>query len=351
MASRYWVGGTAAWDITAGTKWATTSGGAGGAAAPTSADDVFLDGSSGSGTVTTSLFSTCKSLTTTGFTGTLAGSSAVQCSGSVTLDAGMTWSNTGGVSFNGVVGGTITTNGIDVRTISSFTATGTWALGDALSLSEGLAWISGSFATANFNVTAKYFNFQNATNVSLGSSTITATGIDGSNQAWSISSSVTLAAGTSTIKFTDSTASDKYFVGAGLTYNNLWFAPGAGTGGLVVSGANTFNDFKDDGSAAHTIQFPATLTQTVSSFTVNGSAGNLISMRSSSSGSQFTLSKSSGSVSRSYLDIKDSAATGGATWTAGVGSVNSGNNTGWIFPSFAGPPFNPLSAFAHLIVR
>ena len=29
MADRYWVGGTASWDGTAGTKWATTSGGAG----------------------------------------------------------------------------------------------------------------------------------------------------------------------------------------------------------------------------------------------------------------------------------------------------------------------------------
>lgn len=41
MANRYWVGGNANWDATAGTKWATTSGGAGGAAVPTAADDVF----------------------------------------------------------------------------------------------------------------------------------------------------------------------------------------------------------------------------------------------------------------------------------------------------------------------
>jgi hypothetical protein len=43
MANRYWVGGTATWDNTAGTKWATTSGGAGGSTAPTAADDVFFD--------------------------------------------------------------------------------------------------------------------------------------------------------------------------------------------------------------------------------------------------------------------------------------------------------------------
>jgi hypothetical protein len=41
MANRFWVGGTASWDGTAGTKWALTSGGAGGQAVPTSADDVY----------------------------------------------------------------------------------------------------------------------------------------------------------------------------------------------------------------------------------------------------------------------------------------------------------------------
>ena len=43
MANRYWVGGTDNWDGTAGNKWATTSGGAGGSAIPTTADDVFID--------------------------------------------------------------------------------------------------------------------------------------------------------------------------------------------------------------------------------------------------------------------------------------------------------------------
>jgi hypothetical protein len=43
MAARYWVGGTDNWDGTAGSKWATTSGGAGGAAVPVAADDVFID--------------------------------------------------------------------------------------------------------------------------------------------------------------------------------------------------------------------------------------------------------------------------------------------------------------------
>ncbi len=41
MANRYWVGASGDWTNTA--RWSTTSGGAGGSAVPTSADDVFLD--------------------------------------------------------------------------------------------------------------------------------------------------------------------------------------------------------------------------------------------------------------------------------------------------------------------
>jgi hypothetical protein len=43
MALRYWVGGTNTWNATVGTKWALTSGGVGGQAAPVATDDVFFD--------------------------------------------------------------------------------------------------------------------------------------------------------------------------------------------------------------------------------------------------------------------------------------------------------------------
>jgi hypothetical protein len=52
MASRFWVGGTGTWDSTTTTHWSATSGGAGGASAPVTADDVTFDASSGGGTVT-----------------------------------------------------------------------------------------------------------------------------------------------------------------------------------------------------------------------------------------------------------------------------------------------------------
>ena len=76
MATRYWVGGTGTWDSSTTTHWSASSGGAGGASAPGSADSVIFDINSGSSfVVTTSGSLTVSTVTmanpTTG-TGTLA---------------------------------------------------------------------------------------------------------------------------------------------------------------------------------------------------------------------------------------------------------------------------------------
>jgi hypothetical protein len=52
MATYYWVGGSGQWGFIDTANWAATSGGAGGAGYPTSADSVVFNASSGTGTVT-----------------------------------------------------------------------------------------------------------------------------------------------------------------------------------------------------------------------------------------------------------------------------------------------------------
>lgn len=95
MALRYWVGGTANWDGTAGTKWATTSGGAGGASVPTSSDDVIFDSASGSGIVTISTTVNAKSVNFTGFTGSFSGGTvSMNIAGNVTFDITYTTTST-----------------------------------------------------------------------------------------------------------------------------------------------------------------------------------------------------------------------------------------------------------------
>jgi hypothetical protein len=121
-------------------------------------------------------------------------------------------------------------------------------------------------------------------------------------------------------------ATAKTFAGGGLTYYNL---NQGGAGALTISGSNTFNDITDTVQPS-TVTFTAGTTQTVSNFSLAGTAGNLVTINSATPGSQFTLSKSSGQVVAQYLSIQDSNATGGSGWAA-YNSTNVSNNTGWNF--------------------
>lgn len=109
MANRYWVGGGGnTWDGTAGTKWATTSGGAGGASVPTTADDVFFDANSPSVIISTGNTGS-RSLNCSGYTNTMSGSASLTIAGSLLLSSAMTMSYVGQITFTG--SGSITTNG------------------------------------------------------------------------------------------------------------------------------------------------------------------------------------------------------------------------------------------------
>jgi hypothetical protein len=71
MAARFWVGGTGTWDAVNTANWSATSGGAGGASVPTSADNIVFNASSGGGTVTLGADGICTINDFTGFTGTI----------------------------------------------------------------------------------------------------------------------------------------------------------------------------------------------------------------------------------------------------------------------------------------
>lgn len=201
MADRYWVGGTANWDLTAGTKWALTSGGAGGQAVPTDVDDVFFDAASGAVTVTISS-ATCRNLNFTGFTGTITGSATIFVSGSFTLASSVTWTATSQISLRASSGSyTVTTAG---KTIGNFTlgstgsSTATWTLQDALTCST-ITVTAGTFTTNNFNVTATQLSSSNSNTrtINLGSSTVTLSSF--TPIVFTTSTGLTFNAGTSSI--------------------------------------------------------------------------------------------------------------------------------------------------------
>ncbi len=339
MANRYWVGGTASWDATAGTKWSTTSGGGGGAAVPTSSDDVFFDAASGAVTVTTSVFPVALNLNFTGFTGTFAGNGNITVSGSLTLGSGMTYTHSSSsMVFDSSSSVTITSNGITMTCPINFNGTGTWTLQDNFATSSTFQLTTGTLTLNNFNISSSSFvSPGSGTRVlNMGSGTWNILGVGTS---WNISgaTNLTVNAGTSTIKWATVSVTSRTFAGAGFTYYRLWIS-GTSTWTIFnVQGSNTFNEIKDDATQAHSLRFTAGTTTTVANFNVNGSSGNLITVDSASaSTSTHALVKTgTGFVNCDYLAIAHSVATPSSTWYAGINSTDNQatatSGSGWIF--------------------
>jgi hypothetical protein len=204
MADRFWVGGTAAWDATAGTKWATTSGGAGGASVPFTADDVYFDAASGAVTVTTGASFYAKNLNFTGFTGTFAGANVGTITGNITMGASMTRTFTGQFSLtSALTTNTVTSNGISFGGVFNFTGGGKWTLQDAFvntgattNLISGTLdlndkqWTSVDFSSNNTNVRALNFGTQGMTLT--GSATLVFISPDLTNMTYSGTQKITL---------------------------------------------------------------------------------------------------------------------------------------------------------------
>lgn len=189
--------------------------------------------------------------------------------------------------------------------------------------------LSGSLDLNNLTISTGTFSTGAVASITFNGGDITVTGSGGS--AWNNAGGAgfTTFAGTGAGTITMTSASAKTFVGGGATYNCDLVQGGTGT--LTVTGSNTFDDITNS-TQPSTILFQGGTTQTVGDFTLSGTSGNLITIDSTTA-SQFTLSKSTGTVSVSFVDIRDSVATGGAIWEAleDDGNVNGGNNLGWIF--------------------
>jgi hypothetical protein len=189
VAARYWINGTGTWSSTNTANWSATSGGAGGASVPTSADTPQFDTNSGTGTVT--------------FT-----------NGGVTVGAT-----------------TINKSGI------------TLSLGAAFTTSGALTLTVGTFTTNNYAVTATSIVSNNSLGIrviNLGSSTVT---LSLNGQAINFNSTnLTFNAGTSSISLTG--AGPDISVGSsGVTFYNVTF-----TGSAVSTPSTNLRQFQGGGS-------------------------------------------------------------------------------------------------------
>lgn len=328
MPDRYWVGGTASWDGTAGTKWSATSGGPGGASVPTSADDVFFDANS-TGTCTIATGNTgARSINCTGFTGTITGTAGITVSGSVTLVAAMTWSHTGTVTFDGT--GTLTTAGKSFGRVNVSGAGITLTLGDALNTdTRFVEVVQGTFTTAGFAVTAAGLisNNSNTRTINLGASTLTFN--TSTAVTFTTSTNLTFNAGTSQINMSGGGAA---LNGGGQTFHNVSFTSGS-AGTRSITGANIFNNLTLNASATGLSQLSLAANQTVNgTLTCAGSSALARSfVRSDTFNTVRTITAAA--VAATDCDFRDITIAGAAAPISPTRAGNCGGNSGITFPA------------------
>jgi len=156
--ARYWVGDGGNWNDT--NHWSLTSGGSSGADVPTSADDVYFDALSftTSATVTINATADCLSMDWTGATNTpvIAGSSALNIYGNLTLISGMTITYTGTITFKATsIGKTITLGGKTLASDINFNGvSGGWTLQDTFNIgTKALTLTNGTLNTNGVTTT------------------------------------------------------------------------------------------------------------------------------------------------------------------------------------------------------
>jgi len=331
-ATRYWVSSTNAnWDGTAGNKWdASSASGAGGATIPTSSDDVFFSNSISSNCTITTGHTHAKSIDCTygtGYVGTLTGTANMSLYGSLTLRSGMTYSYTGIFTMALTTGtATITTAGKTMTGLTISGNGGTTQLADEYKYASAgtITFTTGTFNTQNNNIspaaTANYLSISrsgtNAATLTLGSSTIDATGSTSSNGgSWNNT-------GASGLTLTSNTATLSNFQ----TFNNTqilttWYIVSLikKAGSATNVGGGTYDTLSFTGRA-DAFGWNLTGDITVSSsltFTGNNATTNRILIGSSPIGTSRTIT-CNGTLSITNTDFQDITGAGSASWTGTV---------------------------------
>jgi hypothetical protein len=255
----------------------------------------------------------------------------------------VTTSTSGYTNFASTTGTkTITTNGVVINRNFNFSS-GSWILGSDLIMGSqgGLVLFSkGTFSTNNYNVTSVRWQYSYVVGdpvvLNLGSSTITLISYylpDTVTIPWQmgVSGDLTINGGTSNIVFNTDVA--QATMNPGYPAPEYYKITQAGSNNLLLNAGFTFDTLQNTAQPT-TITFRDGNTFVLKNFNVAGTAGNLVTIASKSPGTQFTLTKNTGSkVLVSYCTISDSNITPTGYWFAPTsqGNVNGGNNTGWNF--------------------
>ena len=227
MANRYWVGGTGTWNGTSTTNWSASSGGASGASVPTSADNVFFDANSNTGTAAftvtmATVTPVCADFDASAVDGvmTLAGTVGLNVYGSFRLPTSSLFvrSYSGTTTFRATTTGkTISLNGGNISTPVFDGVGGGWTLSNAFLTFGGTTLTNGSLDLNGFTLTNFSFTSSNSNARTLafngGSINLTASTTSASATLWGCGNATNFTiTGTPTVNATaDSTANTRTF--------------------------------------------------------------------------------------------------------------------------------------------
>lgn len=343
MANRYWVGGSGNWNYSNTANWSTVSGGGGGASVPSTSDDVIID-QNGPYDISATIPIIVNSISITGTNVSFdvsGGSPTIYLTGSFYTHPTTKLFSYGFGSIE-ISPPTGTTAYVDIngspKNIASFNVgtagsgySGTVVINSDLSTDlTGMFVSAGGDATLNLNnhtIKAGGFSAYSTVygKVDFASSSVIEVSADVFIQSGAV------IAGTGTIRHTClTTQTTDIATSVDVSGITLQYAQANATYSLMNTGSSGVANITNT-AYPFTINFGNGLK--FNNFNLSGAPGNLINIRAYYAPYAATINKTSGTVNASYLDIKDSNASGGATWYSlySNGNVNSGNNTGWIF--------------------
>jgi len=341
---RYWVGGTGTWDTSTTTNWSLTSGGAGGASAPTANTNVIIDASSGTGTITCT-GAVCRDLTVTASQAIVLGaaSSTLSVSGNLTFPSGGSFSavtNSWTITFSATTTGkTITTNGKSLINSVFNGVGGGWTLGSALTVLTGfsITLTNGTLDTSSsssYALAASAINLGTGTKtLNLNASTVTLAGQDPFNFVTN-AAGFTFNAGTSNINCTNNGGLNIQISPGGYTFYNVAFTnfPAIAYG---INSAGTYNNLTFPTSSGF---YPISIggNQTINGTLTLGTANTAVTryfVRSSVLGTARTITVNGTLAALSDIDFRDITAAGTVGTWSGTRLGNCLGNTNISFPA------------------
>lgn len=302
-----------------------------GGVVPTSTDDVIIDGSCQATTIVIGTLNygdnaDAASLNSTGYAGTITGDSTkvLNISGGAVILSN--WTNSAGIVFwSGPP--TLTSNAQNVGNIA-ITMDATLTLQDTLTCND-LNLLYGTLTTNNQTVSCSSFtsNGANSPTFNLGSSIFNVSG------SWSIDDTLTINAGTSSIRFTGTNVSVNFYtqIPYEVRFN--------GAGSATIESSTSFTNLQRNGTALRTDTLVLNGNQEVTGIlTLAGNSSiNRILVQSNILGTPRTFTISGGTtVTASNVDFRDIAFSTAKNLSAiSGGSGDCGGNSGITFTTAA----------------